>query len=236
MFEKYLTKTGLLSRKQPQDIKNQWYTKKFQEVHGDRYDYSKVEYTTAKEKVEIACKEHGSFYKSPDNHLSGQGCPKCQSDLKTKSLDQCVEDFKKVHGDTYDYSKVLYINWSTKVEIMCKEHGCFYQSPNSHLSGNGCPKCQHQNQDTLYLLRCVNTGLIKIGITSNLKQRVVSIGGNMEVIHSYTLTNPRHYETVLHKKYWNYNKFNHTVRSGGTEFFNLTNQQIEEIDQYVRSL
>lgn len=236
MFEKYLTKTGLLSTKQPQDIKNQWYIGKFQEVHGDRYDYYKVTYVGSLHKVDIVCKEHGVFPQSPNDHLKGAGCPYCQKSIKTKTTQRCIEDFIKVHGDTYNYQQVNYINNYTKVVITCIKHGDFYQNPSNHLAGNGCPKCQHQNQDTLYLLRCVNTGLIKIGITSNLKQRVVSIGGNMEVIHSYYLNNPRYTEVFLHKKYQKHSKFNPTVKSGGTEFFNLTNQQIQEIDQYVRSL
>lgn len=235
MFEKYLTKTGLLSPKQPQDIKNQWYIGKFQEVHGDRYDYSKVNYVGSLHKVDIVCKEHGVFPQRPTDHLGGKGCPTCQGN-QPKTTKQCVEDFKKVHGSTYDYSKVVYEGQHSKVSIVCHKHGIFSQRPNDHLAGNGCPKCQHQNQDTLYLLRCVNTGLIKIGITSNLKQRVASIGGTLEVVHSYYLNNPRYTETFLHKKYQKHSKFNPTVRSGGTEFFNLTNQQIEEIDQYVRSI
>ena len=294
MFEKYLTKTGRLSTKQPQDIKNQWWIHRFQEVHGntydyskvvysgakqkveiicrehgvfpqtpdshlrgagcpkcqgnkqkdtkqcaedfkkvhgDTYDYSKVEYNTAKEKVEIVCKEHGSFFQRPNDHLNGKGCPQCQ-DTK-KDTKQCVEDFKKVHGDIYGYSKVLYVNQCTKVEIICKEHGSFSQTPNNHLQGVGCPKCQNHNQDTLYILRCLTTGLIKIGITNNLKQRISSIGGTLQYVSHVIVENPRDLERDLHKRYQKYNKFNPTVKNGGTEFFDLTDQQLQEIVQYV---
>ena len=47
----------------------------------------------------------------------------------------------EVHDNFYDYSKVEYINSSTKVIISCKIHGDFEQIPNSHLSGNGCTVC-----------------------------------------------------------------------------------------------
>ena len=40
---------------------------------------------------------------------------------------------REVHGDKYDYSKVVYVNCQTKVEIVCPIHGSFWQSPNSHL-------------------------------------------------------------------------------------------------------
>lgn len=290
MFDKYLTKTGLLSKSQPQDVKNQWYIQKFQEVHGDRYDYSKVVYKTTREKVIIICQEHGEFLQTPQNHQAGKGCPNCQSNKKkdtkqciqdfidrhghtydyskviyvnantkvdivcskhgvfsqtpsnhlngggcpdcwknimTKSVEQCVEDFKKVHGDTYDYSKVQYANCRTKVEIVCKEHGSFLQTPNSHLRGDGCPKCQVSNQDTLYILKCLDTGLVKIGITNSLDKRISTIGGNLEYLHHTTLDNPRQLERKLHKRYQQFRIFNPNVVSGGTEFFELSEQQIK---------
>ena len=46
-------------------------------VYGDKYDYSKVEYVNTKTKVCIVCSKHGDFWKSPEKHLSGQGCEKC---------------------------------------------------------------------------------------------------------------------------------------------------------------
>lgn len=46
-------------------------------VHGDRYDYSKVEYVDAKTKVCIVCSEHGEFWQSPSHHTDGRGCCKC---------------------------------------------------------------------------------------------------------------------------------------------------------------
>ena len=46
-------------------------------VHGNRYDYSGVVYTTAKAKVRIRCVKHGVFEQQPNNHLNGNGCPEC---------------------------------------------------------------------------------------------------------------------------------------------------------------
>lgn len=42
---------------------------------------------------------------------------------------------------TYDYSAVNYVNAKTKVDIICKAHGVYSQTPNSHLSMGGCKKC-----------------------------------------------------------------------------------------------
>lgn len=236
MFEQYLTKTGRLSCKQPQEIKNQWYIQRFQEVHGDKYDYSKVVYAGQHTKVAIICIEHDVFTQTPNNHLNGIGCPECQKKSRTKPTAQGIADFIKVHGNTYDYSQVVYTNNYTKVVIICKEHGEFLQTPSHHLKGKGCPKCQKHNQDTLYILKCLDTGLTKIGITNNLRQRLCNIGGNLEYLYHITVQSPRDLETELHKKYQEYNRFNHTVNNGGTEFFNLSESQIADLIRYLEGL
>lgn len=235
MFEKYLTKTGRLSSKQPQSVKNQWYTQKFIEVHGSTYDYSKINYTGTRNTVEILCRIHGRFLQTPNHHLQGSGCPTCQGNT-TKDTQTCVQDFVRVHGGLYDYREVRYINIRTKVSIICKEHGPFSQRPDDHLQGKGCPKCQNHNQDILYILECLDTGLVKLGITNNLEKRISSIGGRLKYIYHINLENPRNLEKLLHEKYKDYNVFNHKVKSGNTEFFQLTEAQLEEIKQFMSSV
>lgn len=48
-------------------------------VHGDKYEYSKVEYFDSRTKVCIICPEHGDFWQSANIHLRGHGCPICKS-------------------------------------------------------------------------------------------------------------------------------------------------------------
>ena len=109
-------------------------------VHGNRYDYSKVDYKNIREKVCIICSKHGDFYQSPSSHLLGSGCPRCGGVGKS-STEEFVKVAKEIHGDKYDYSKVDYKNSATKVCIICPDHGEFYQTPNGHLQDKGCPKC-----------------------------------------------------------------------------------------------
>ena len=47
------------------------------QVHGKKYDYSKVEYVNNHTKVCIICPEHGEFWQTPVNHLKGCGCVEC---------------------------------------------------------------------------------------------------------------------------------------------------------------
>lgn len=126
------------------------FVQKAREVHGDKYDYSKVDYKNKDSKVCIICKEdgHGEFYQRPRDHIRGNNCPRCSGRIKT--TEEFIKRAKNVHGDLYDYSKVEYKNVTTKVCIICEEggHGEFYQAPKEHLKGQGCPRCSGNIQLT----------------------------------------------------------------------------------------
>lgn len=114
-------------------------------IHDNKYDYSKVMYSNTNTKVCIICPEHGEFWQTPHNHLKGKGCPKCANIKNGNVCRSCNDEFvkksKKVHGDKYDYSKVMYTKNNIKVCIICPKHGEFWQVPSSHLKGYGCPSC-----------------------------------------------------------------------------------------------
>ena len=120
------------------------FIKRAKKVHGDLYDYSKLVYKGSKEKVCIICKEeeHDEFFQLPGDHLKGHGCPRCSGRIKLTTK-EFIKEAKDIHGDLYDYSKVEYCGRHNKVCIICKEdgHGEFYQRPNDHIRGNGCPIC-----------------------------------------------------------------------------------------------
>ena len=69
------------------------------------------------------------------------GCPKCSGKHK-KTTEEFIMESNLIHDFTYDYSKCEYVNAKTKVCIICPEHGEFYQKPNDHLCGRGCPTCK----------------------------------------------------------------------------------------------
>lgn len=111
------------------------------EIHGDKYDYSKVDYKGNKTKVCIICLEHGEFWQSPNNHLNGKGCPKCINPNHGLTTEGFIQKAREVHGDKYEYSKVEYKGVLTKVCIICPKHGEFWQIAREHLNGQGCPIC-----------------------------------------------------------------------------------------------
>jgi hypothetical protein len=115
---------------------------KFQKVHGDKFDYSKVTYTNAKTKVIVTCQEHGDFLVTPNNHLSGNGCPKCLGRGFTveEQLENFITDGHKIHNNKYDYSLVSITE--PKYTIICPIHGEFRQSKTAHITNkSGCPTC-----------------------------------------------------------------------------------------------
>lgn len=68
------------------------FIKKSRRKHGDKYDYSKVVYSGAHEKVEIICSMHGSFSQEPNEHLKGSGCPRCSSSLGEEAISRYLEE------------------------------------------------------------------------------------------------------------------------------------------------
>ncbi len=113
-------------------------------VHGDRYDYSRVEFIDRETPVKIGCKKHGFFEQLPRNHVGGSGCPSCAGkQITTKDF---LKRAKVVHGDRYDYSDVTYVRAHDDISIGCNVHGMFKQKPINHLSGVGCPVCGLKNR------------------------------------------------------------------------------------------
>jgi very-short-patch-repair endonuclease len=118
-------------------------------IHGDKYDYSKVEYENASSKVIIICEHHSEFEQTPNGHLDGKGCIKCAGCYKSNTV-EFIEKAQLIHGDKYVYSKVDYNTVIEKVIIICKIHCEFEQTPDSHLRGVGCPFCVNKTEGILF--------------------------------------------------------------------------------------
>ena len=125
----------------PKRLTNAEWIMKAKEVHGNRYDYSLVDYRNSKTKVRITCRHHGVWEANPSLHISHKrGCPECGGSRK-KTTEEFAREASEVHGGKYDYSESQYINSHKKLVIKCPTHGAFQQSPTAHLSGQGCREC-----------------------------------------------------------------------------------------------
>ena len=113
---------------------------KANKLHNNFYNYDKSIYTKSKDSINIVCKEHGEFSIIASNHLQGQGCPDCNN-----RLENFIKNSRKIHNNFYNYSKVKYINNSTKVCIICPIHGEFFQTPSNHIQRRGCIVCGRQS-------------------------------------------------------------------------------------------
>jgi len=126
--------------------KTKYFIGKAKKTHGNKYDYSLVEYKSSREKVKIICKNHGEFEQQANSHLQGKKCMQCsieERSLKRKNTKkEFINKAIEIHGKIFDYSKVDYVNNKTKIKIICKNHGEFEQRPDCHLFlKHGCPKC-----------------------------------------------------------------------------------------------
>ncbi len=117
-------------------------------VHGDKYDYSKVQYINAWEDIEIICPVHKSFFQCPTSHRKGSECRKCsnvnrKNNILEKSLNKFLVDADDLYGDTYDYSQIKYLHSRTNINLVCDLHGSFPVTPEKHIKkGHYCPVCR----------------------------------------------------------------------------------------------
>lgn len=118
------------------------FIRKSEAIHFGKYDYKEVVYETNLSPVTIGCPVHGKFVQVARSHLAGNGCKKCYIESTRSGKDKFIRDAREVHGEKYDYHKVVYKNNKTPVVIICPEHGQFKKNPNAHVSSkSGCPAC-----------------------------------------------------------------------------------------------
>ena len=125
------------------------YINKAKIVHGNKYDYSKVDFINRDTNITVICKTHGEFVVSPRIHIEGKDgkdCKQCVREIneikRVKEMLSFIEKSNKIHKNKYNYSKVNYINDYSKVIIICEDHGEYEMAPRFHVIGRGCKKCK----------------------------------------------------------------------------------------------
>ena len=123
------------------------------------FGFSKLKFINMGTSVILICPNNHEFEVVPTYHLgndSNGGCKKCQqiecSKRNSYTQDEWIYLVNTNHQRVYSYIKVNYINSQTNVIITCPKHGDFQQSPASHLSGQGCPKCGIERSVALKML------------------------------------------------------------------------------------
>jgi len=184
-------------------------------IHNNKYNYSKAIYLSNKNNIEIICNIHGSFLQNTKHHLNGSGCKKCAGLFL--DLECFINKANLVHNHKYEYTNVIYFNSTTKIEIICKNHGSWFQTPNVHLTGHGCPKCSHlvSKQETEWLdslnisLENRNIHLPKLG-----RKRVDGYDPKTNTVYEF-YGNYWHGNPIL----YNHNDFNHKSKKTFGELY-----------------
>ncbi len=184
--------------------------KDFQKIHGNRYDYSEVNYEKSNKKVLIICNHCNTKFKvTPASHKSGTGCSNCsviqRSKKLIKSKNILIDELIKIHGNKYNYDLLNYKGAHYPVNIKCNSCCKIFSSrPNSLLKGSGCSYCAHNfssfkkedwvnnakiknKQGTFYILRCWNEdeSFYKAGITYNSIK--VRYGQKLKMTYNYEI-------------------------------------------------
>lgn len=215
------------------------FIRKARAVHGDRYDYSKVDYKGAFEKLIIICREHGEFKQTASAHLMSKGCQVCGGSNKL-TTEEFIQKAREVHGNKYDYSKVNYYNNNTKIIIICPEHGEFKQTPGSHLNNNGCNSCAEygfnpQKPAILYYLKINGGQAYKIGITNRTVEDRFSTYdlGKIEIVTTFKYENGSDCYADEQEFLSLYKEFKYKgeplLKNGNTELFNKDVLELDNI-------
>lgn len=150
-------------------------------VHGDKYDYSLVDYKNTNTKVTIRCIQCDyTFEQQPNNHVhSKRGCHLCAMERTLshtrKNLEYYLPKLKDIHGTKYDFSLFTYSNHNGKSRVLCDCGEIFEMSIDKLLRGQGCKNCSHggfkpNKPCFLYIMR-VGDSAIKCGISINPEDR-----------------------------------------------------------------
>ena len=216
---------GRISAKNKLKDSKQKFIEKARKIHGDKYNYSKFDYENAHVKSIIICPIHGEFLQNANNHLQGKGCPKCSSEKQKVGTKEFIERASKIHNNFYDYSLVKYNRTDEKIKIKCPIHGEFEQTPNSHLRGRGCPKCNQSKGEKL-----VESILNKYKIPYLQQHRVHDVDRSY-IIDFYVKHNNQEY-------FIEYNGIQHYIpveQFGGELIFNKQKERDSNLRDYCKN-
>jgi hypothetical protein len=112
----------------------------------------------------VICKEHGAFSITPSNLIAGHGCKKCgiikNSKNRTRPFSEFLKEAEKVHGNLYSYDESTFVNRGVKMRIIDPLYGEFFQTPQKHLNGQGCPLRKSSKMEN-FVLNVLKTNSIK---------------------------------------------------------------------------
>lgn len=190
------------------------FIQKSNEFHNNKFDYSLVDYKNLRTKVKIICPNCGVFEQSPDSHMRGFGCSKCNKQTKDTFINKAI----KKHNNRYIYDEVHFVDNITKVNIICKKHGSFLQTPQHHLKGSGCIKCFREN---------------KLSNTEKFIEKSNNVHNNLYNYDLVNYVNNKEKVNIICKKHGSFEQEpNHHLNGCGCPFCNVSKGELE-IENYL---
>lgn len=175
-----------------------FFIKRSAKIHNGKYDYSKSIYVNGQSKIEIICEKHGSFFQTATQHMAGRGCNKCYADSMKSNINNIIQKSIISHKIKYDYSKSVYVDCNTKIEIICPKHGSFMQNPLQHANGSDCPYCCGGSCSKIEA-----RWLEHINVPKKYWQKSINATGKIYIVDAY---NPETNEIFeLYGDYWHGN-------------------------------
>jgi G:T-mismatch repair DNA endonuclease (very short patch repair protein) len=186
---------------------------KAKKIHGNKYDYSEVFFTKIFTNVKIICPNHGPFNQTPANHINHKmGCARCHSESTRIGLINFIKRANIAHNYKYDYSKSIYVNCATKIEIICNKHGSFFQNPTPHIRGANCPWCVGKSS------KIENEWLNYLKVPKKYRNKVLKFPNKYYRVDAFNPVNNTIYE--FYGDYWHGNPNIYNL-----EYFNKHNKQ-----------
>ena len=117
-------------------------------VHENNFNYCFCNYVNITSKIIIYCNKcKNIFEQRVRDHIEGCGCPECSRINSIVSFATTLSQFNDTHNYFFEYDESTYVNTSTKMRMICPDHGEFWQSPGSHKRGEGCPACNNSKNE-----------------------------------------------------------------------------------------
>lgn len=133
-------------------------------IHGKAFDYSKSSYVNNKKHIEITCKKHGVFQQRPDNHLQGNGCPKCYKSLGEEKIISILEKLEidwipqKTFENCKNKYKLRFDFWLPRYNLCIEWDGPQHYQPIDFFGGQETLE-RNNKHDNIKNIFCINNNI-----------------------------------------------------------------------------
>lgn len=173
---------------------------KSRRIHGNKYDYSLVDYQGENVKVHIICPKHGKFVQRAGNHVRGAGCSLCANETRNRNSKKThehalreIEERNKKYPPVYFCEEEKYTTAKKKYKWIC-ENGHIWKSlfGDTVLGGHGCSICAKERRE--------QTMLEKYGAKHTLQSPIIRKKWERTIKQKFGVSNPSKSPDIKDKK------------------------------------